>query len=273
MSLGSWISAFPLFQYGNELIQRGLYEVLATGTLPQHIGFIMDGNRRYAKERQVEVKEGHTSGFESLLELLDILYRIKIPMITVYAFSVENFHRPPHEVQAIMELVQRSVVQLCQLGDFADQYDVQVRILGDRSLIPPLVDAAIETAVQRTIKNKTAVLNICFAYTARLDIALSMRSIVKESKEGRFKSPITQQTIEQHMFSKGDPPVDILIRSSGAQRLSDFLLWECNDDTLIAFVDCYWPMFTGFQLFKILLRWSLLYSTKIKRKLIYSDQN
>jgi undecaprenyl pyrophosphate synthase len=202
-------------------------------------------------------------------------------VVTVYAFSIENFKRPLHEVNALMEIAKIKLLQLSQHGDLLERYGASLRVLGQRDLIREDVLEVIDEAVAMTKNNDRSILNVCFPYTSRHEIASSIRDVValsttptgveaaaglsddslssdKTATAGLsdFES-ITQQTIEDHLFTAGCPPLDLLIRTSGVRRLSDFMLWQCHKDTEIVFIDCLWPQFDIWKFLPILIDWGV----------------
>ncbi|KAK9479724.1 Decaprenyl diphosphate synthase-like protein [Lipomyces japonicus] len=257
MGITSWIRTFPLMQYFIAWAQEIFMSVLRTGPVPQHVAFVMDGNRRFARRRKLEVKEGHSAGFESLARILEMCYQVGIKTVTVYAFSIENFKRPPVEVEALMEIARTKLLQIIHHGDLADRFGISIRVLGQRSLIPPDVLTAIDKSTEMTKDNTTAILNICFPYTSRDDIVTSMREIVSLSEDHKVDpDKIDENMIEQHMFTRDCPPLDILVRTSGVERLSDFMLWQSHQNCTVEFVDCLWPEFEPWRFGSILLKWS-----------------
>ncbi|KAK9472621.1 putative undecaprenyl diphosphate synthase-domain-containing protein [Dipodascopsis tothii] len=275
MAIMSWIRTFPLMQYFMTYTQDVFTNILKTGPVPQHVAFVMDGNRRFARMRKMEVKEGHSAGFESLAHILEMCYQVGIKVVTVYAFSIENFKRPPVEVDALMEIARTKLLQMIHHGDLADRFGISIRILGQRKMIPADVLAVIDQSMEMTKNNKTAILNICFPYTSRDDIACSMQDIV-ELAEKKQLSPedidmIDEKTMEDHMFTKDCPPLDILVRTSGVERFSDFMLWQGHQDCTVEFVDCLWPDFDPWRFAQILLRWGRNKALELKGKEIESD--
>ncbi|KAK9448062.1 putative undecaprenyl diphosphate synthase-domain-containing protein [Limtongia smithiae] len=273
MAITSWIRTFPLMQYLVSWAQEQFMAVLKTGPVPQHIAFVMDGNRRFARRRKLEVREGHSAGFESLSYILEMCYQVGIKVVTVYAFSIENFKRPAVEVDALMEIARTKLLQIIHHGDLADRFGISIRVLGQRSMIPSDVLAAVDKCTEMTKHNTTAILNICFPYTSRDDIATSMREIVELSKEHKVDpSQIDEKMLEQHMFTKDCPPLDILVRTSGVERLSDFMLWQCHQDCTIEFVDCLWPEFEAWRFGAILLKWSRSKSIEYRKSELEQEQ-
>lgn len=250
-----WLTSFPLSQAVLATTKKLVAKCLQTGPVPQHVGFVMDGNRRYAKNHHIELKEGHNAGFESMAQILELCYDSGVRSATVFAFSIENFKRSKHEVDWLMELAKERFTQMAAQGELAEKYGVRIRVLGDRSLLPADVLEVLLEAEDRTKRNKRAVLNICFPYTARHEMAHAMKSIVKQSQ----KRPVTVdvQAIEDHLYTGGQPPLDLLVRTSGVYRLSDFLLWQVSTKgVVVEFVDALWPEFTPLSMAWILLKFS-----------------
>ncbi|ODQ67134.1 Di-trans-poly-cis-decaprenylcistransferase [Nadsonia fulvescens var. elongata DSM 6958] len=256
----TWLSTFPGMQSIMSHGKNFLGNILRTGPVPRHIAFVMDGNRRYATQRKLEVGEGHNAGFESLSHILELCYEVGVECVTVYAFSIENFKRPPGEVKSLMNIAKNRLTQLCNQGDLAEQYGIKICVLGDLSLLPDDVRQVANKTIETTKNNKRAVLNICFPYTSRDDITRSIRRIVSlaaKHKIDDISTDINESLIEANMYTKDSPPLDILIRTSNVTRLSDFMLWQCHKDTSIYFVDCLWPNFGVHRMFWILLKWGL----------------
>ncbi|KAK7208319.1 Decaprenyl diphosphate synthase-like protein [Myxozyma melibiosi] len=273
MSIGSWIRTFPLIQYLLVWAQDIFVSILRTGPVPQHVAFVMDGNRRFARRCKLEVREGHSAGFESLAHILEMCYQVGIKTVTVYAFSIENFKRPPVEVDALMEIARTKLLQIIHHGDLADRFGISIRVLGQRSMIPSDVLAAIDKATEMTKHNTTAILNICFPYTSRDDIATAMRDIVQQSEKHELDpATIDEYMLEQHMFTKDCPPLDILVRTSGVERLSDFMLWQSHQDCVVEFVDVLWPEFEPWRFGSLLLKWSRNKAVEYRKQEMEQDQ-
>ncbi|KAK9315481.1 putative undecaprenyl diphosphate synthase-domain-containing protein [Lipomyces starkeyi] len=273
MAITSWIRTFPLVQYLIAWTQEIFMSVLKTGPVPQHVAFVMDGNRRFARRRKLEVREGHSAGFESLAHILEMCYQVGIKVVTVYAFSIENFKRPTVEVDALMEIARTKLLQIIHHGDLADRFGISIRVLGQRSMIPPDVLAAIDKSTEMTKRNTTAILNICFPYTSRDDIATSMREIVTKSEKHELDpETIDERLLEQHMFTKDCPPLDILVRTSGVERLSDFMLWQSHQNCTVEFVNCLWPEFEPWRFGSILLKWSRSKAVEFRKMEMERDQ-
>jgi len=242
----------------------------------------MDGNRRFARKNHIETVEGHNMGFEALAKVLEVCYKSGVKVVTVYAFSIENFKRPLLEVNALMEIAKIKLMQLCQHGDLMERYGASLRVLGQRDLVRLDVLEVIDEAVEMTKHNDRAILNVCFPYTSRHEIATSIQKVVSLSSSSATANPpspslsdsssssdktatpgisdyetITQQTLTDHMFTAGCPPLDLLIRTSGVRRLSDFMLWQCHQNTEVVFIDCLWPQFDIWKFLPILIDWGI----------------
>lgn len=229
-----------------------------SGNVPRHVGLIMDGNRRWAKLKHVEIKEGHNAGFHSMSRALELCYEAGVSTATVFAFSIENFKRSSAEVESLMNLARSGIRQVVQNGEMAEKFGIKINVIGDRSLLPADVLREVETAEEITKANTRAVLNICFPYTGRDELLHSIRGVVNEAQCGNLNtSDINEATIDKFLYTGGSPPVDLLIRTSGVTRLSDFLIWQVSrKDVVIEFLDCLWPDFGSRQMAWLLLRFA-----------------
>ncbi|OBA19100.1 Di-trans-poly-cis-decaprenylcistransferase, partial [Metschnikowia bicuspidata var. bicuspidata NRRL YB-4993] len=233
-------------------------EILKQGRIPKHVGFIMDGNRRYAKEKGLFTKEGHKAGAEALKTALESCYEIGIKEISIYAFSIENFKRPKSEIDDILSLLRKFLESVYKTATVSE-HNIQVRIIGNRSLIEPSLLEDLEKLESETKTSKvSAYLNVCFAYTSRDEITHSVREVVgKHQSKDITKNEICERLLTENLYTR-DPsqPLDILLRTSGHTRLSDFLLWQCTSNCSIVFLDTLWPDFSYWELYLILLKWS-----------------
>ncbi|EGE04890.1 prenyltransferase [Trichophyton equinum CBS 127.97] len=234
-----WLASSPPVEGAIYYLRELLIGALRQGPIPQHVAFVMDGNRRFARNQGIERVEGHNLGFEALAKILEVCYSSGIKVVTIYAFSIENFKRSKYEVDALMEMAKLKLLQLSEHGELLERYGASVRVLGRRDQIRPDVLEAVDRTVELTSGNGDAILNICFP-----DQLL-------------FHSPetITTQTLSDHMLTAGCPPLDILIRTSGVERLSDFMLWQCHQDTQIVFLDTLWPAFSLWEFLPVIWDW------------------
>lgn len=251
-----WISSFPGYSQLVRRLKKILGGIICTGPIPRHVGVIMDGNRRYARTHKIELKEGHNLGFDTMASILELLYESGVECATVYAFSIENFKRLKYEVEWLMDLAKSKLRQISQHGDLCDQYGIRIRILGNTLLLPSDVRKILRETEEMTKHNTKAVLNVCFPYTLRDEIAHSVKSVVEEASQDA-SVVIDESTIDRHLYTADSSPVDILIRTSGTYRLLDFLLWQLVPSTCaIVFSDKMWPEFSTWDMTRILLNWS-----------------
>ncbi|KUI67696.1 hypothetical protein VM1G_03205 [Cytospora mali] len=248
----NWLLSSPPAEWVMQQAHELLIGALKQGPIPQHVAFVMDGNRRYAKNHKIESLEGHHLGFEALARILEVCYKCGVKVVTVYAFSIENFNRPKREVDGLMLLAKTKLSQLMQHGEVLDRYGARIKICGKRELIPNDVLEYVDKAVHATSNNSGAVLNICFPYGSREE--MTHRS---SSNTTRYPDPetITSETLTNHMYTAGDPPLDMFVRTSGVERLSDFMLWQCHQDTQMYFLKCMWPEFDLWHFLPVLIEW------------------
>jgi ditrans,polycis-polyprenyl diphosphate synthase len=354
-SLRRWLLNLPPVDWALQQLRELLIATLKCGPIPQHIAFVMDGNRRYARNNHLETVEGHHLGFEALARILEVCYKSGVKVVTIYAFSIENFKRSRYEVDGLMDLAKTKLIQMSQHGELLDRYGASVRILGDKSLMREDVLEQVNKAVRMTQHNKDAVLNVCFPYTSREEITRSIRDTVTEfsvptrrpqgqrgfsethvlrnlrrrelsnideekpvnesatsardrgdiilddaestdmseqdldaastrqaesSQTSHSPSPtlpptsdtkassarkqrqhlpdpesLTVDHLEKNVYTYPAPPLDLLIRTSGVYRLSDFMLWQCHEETEIKFLETLWPEFDLWQFLPVLLEW------------------
>ncbi|KAI4220192.1 MAG: hypothetical protein L6R36_007799 [Xanthoria steineri] len=334
--LRRWILQSPPVEWAILQLRELLIGALRQGPIPQHVAFVMDGNRRFAKSHRIETVEGHNLGFEALARVLEVCYKSGVKVVTVYAFSIENFKRSKYEVDGLMDMAKVKLAQLLQHGDLLDRYGVSIRVLGQRELIKPDLLADIDRATKMTSRNGNAILNVCFPYTSHDEITTAIRntvvdyskplpvqqrtfseshikhtlrsrhlSVAAERIRERSRSPssrgasdiedstsssatlhpdsppedtmisgkevdvskdaspnlypdpesITSQVLNDHMYTAGLPPLELLIRTSGVERLSDFMLWQSHENTEIVFLKCLWPEFDLWQFLPVLVEW------------------
>lgn len=254
--MSEWVSTFPGYSQLMGKLKKAVGSVIRTGPIPRHVGVIMDGNRRYAKNHKMELKEGHNLGFDSMASTLELLYESGVECATVYAFSIENFKRLRFEVEWLMDLAKSKFRQMSQHGELCEQYGIRIRILGNVDLLPPDVQHILRETETITKGNTRAVLNVCFPYTLRDEMA----SAVKRTVEQVARDPllaVDEQMVELQLYTADSPPLDILVRTSGTYRLLDFLLWQCVPlSCAVVFSEKLWPDFTPWDMSKILLAWS-----------------
>lgn len=209
--------------------------------LPKHIAIIMDGNRRWAKSRGLPVALGHKEGAKTLEKIVRYAKKVGIEYITVYAFSTENWKRTEDEVSALMNLMQS---YLDDYSKRADSENIKVNILGSRQGLSEKMKNLIEKCMERTKNNTGITFNIALNYGGRDEIVRAVKSITEKVKENEIDiEDITEQTISDNLYTKNQPDPDLLIRTSGELRLSNFLPWQLVYTEFI-FIDKNWPDFS-----------------------------
>jgi tritrans,polycis-undecaprenyl-diphosphate synthase [geranylgeranyl-diphosphate specific] len=238
----------------SKIYERSLISEIKNGRMPEHIAIIMDGNRRYARNKGLPVRVGHYFGSKKAEEVLNWCWDLKIKNVTVYAFSTENFKRSDEEKKNIFNLMRKELKRLAE-DTRIHKNKVKVRIIGKKELLPDYVLSAIEEVERRTSKYSGFFLNIAIAYGGRQEITDAVRKILRFLKEGRIrKEDITPDFIEKHLYTNGGSRVDLLIRTGGEQRLSNFLPWQ-SVKGLAYFCDVYWPEFRKIDLLRAIRSW------------------
>lgn len=216
-------------------------EEIDKNNLPKHIAIIMDGNRRWAKQRNLTTKEGHKAGSKNLDNIATFCNDIGIKYLTVYAFSTENWKRTAEEVGALMVLLKSYVDKFLKR---ANTNNIRVRILGDIERLDKGLKDSINEIIEKSSKNTGLTLNIAFNYGGRAEMIRAVKQISNQVKENKLNiDDITEQTISDNLYTCGEPDPDLLIRTSGELRISGFLLWQIAY-TEFLFLDKYWPDFS-----------------------------
>ena len=209
--------------------------------LPKHIAIIMDGNRRWAKKRMLPVKLGHKEGAETLKKIVRYANKIGIGYITVYAFSTENWKREKEEVEALMSLLEN------YLDDFAKEADTEnivIRVIGRRKELSESLLKKIDQTVERTKNNTGTIFTIALNYGGRDEIVNAIKGIANDVKDGVLNiDSISEELVSNYMYTKNMPDPDLMIRTSGELRTSNFLPWQLVYSEFL-FVDKYWPDFS-----------------------------
>lgn len=205
--------------------------------VPTHIGFIMDGNRRWAESRGLPKVEGHVVGQDALREVSREAFERGVKYVSAYVFSTENWHRAPKEVSFLMDLVVQAAKKY--LNEFHEA-GIKLVILGERSGLSKKVLQTIQAAEDKTKDNTNGTLALCFNYGGQEEIASATRKIIES---GMPAEEVTIDTISQNIYGPEIPLVDVIVRTSGEQRISNFMLWRAAYSELI-FLDKYWPDMT-----------------------------
>jgi undecaprenyl diphosphate synthase len=205
---------------------------------PAHLGFIVDGNRRWAKSRGLSTMEGHEQGLKTLIKVAEDVFSKGVKILSVFVFSTENWNRSKQEVDYLMNLfVTRLDIEVKKLH----KNGIRVIFLGNRTEhITPKILKMIEDSEKLTAKNQRGTLVFCFNYGGQLEIAEACQKIIEA---GTPASAVTPELISQHLYHPEIPPLDMMVRTSGEQRISNFMLWRINYAEML-FLDKMWPDMT-----------------------------
>ncbi|XP_009700496.1 PREDICTED: dehydrodolichyl diphosphate synthase isoform X4 [Cariama cristata] len=215
------------------IIERFCANIIKAGPMPKHVAFIMDGNRRYAQKCHVERQQGHSQGFDKLAQTLRWCLNLGIREVTVYAFSIENFKRSKEEVDGLMDLARQKFSRLLEEQCF---------------------------------------LNVCFAYTSRHEISNAVREMAWGVEQGLLEpSDVSESLLDKCLYTNNSPDPDLLIRTSGEVRLSDFLLWQTSHSCLV-FQSVLWPEYSFWNLCEAILRFQMNYSALQKARDSYMEE-
>ena len=213
-------------------------EQLDMTRIPQHIAIIMDGNGRWAMERGQERSFGHKAGVDAVRCITSECTRLGVKYLTLYTFSTENWNRPADEVAALMGLVLTSLED-----EIFMKNNVRFRVVGDRSRIPAVVDKKLSETEEHTAGNTAMTMVVALSYSSKLELVRATQRIAQEVKEGKLSvHDITETTIDEHLWTSFMPDPELLIRTGGELRISNYLLWQIAYSELY-FCDTYWPDF------------------------------
>jgi len=208
--------------------------------LPKHIAIIMDGNRRWAKEHNLETKQGHKKGAETLEKIVKYANKIGIQYMTVYAFSTENWKRTEEEIGALMLLLKNYLDNFFKKSDLEN---IKINVIGDISPLSQGLQTSIYKAIERTKNNTGLTFNIAFNYGGRSEIVRAVKLIAQQVKTNSIQiNEITEDTITNNLYTKNQPDPELLIRTSGEIRTSNFLPWQIVYSEFY-FIEKYWPDF------------------------------
>lgn len=227
-----------------------LLKLIDRKKLPRHIAIIMDGNGRWAQKRGLPRSYGHRAGVESLRDIVKICSELNIEVLTVYAFSTENWKRPQEEVNILMDLLveylNKEIEELCKNG-------VRVNPIGRLEELPPSARDALHMAMERSGKNKGLILNVALNYGGRTEIVDAVRAVASDVKKGSLNvEQIDEKVISDCLYTAGQPDPDLLIRPSGDFRISNFLLWQLAY-TEFWLTSVMWPDFRRIHLLRALV--------------------
>ncbi|MDE6807355.1 MAG: isoprenyl transferase [Prevotella sp.] len=216
--------------------------------IPQHIAIIMDGNGRWAMERGKERTYGHQAGVEAVRRITSECTRLGVKYLTLYTFSTENWNRPADEVAALMGLVLTSLED-----EIFMKNNVRFRVVGDLERLPEVVRQKLRATEEHTAKNDAMTMVVALSYSSKLELVRTMQQIASEVKDGQMDiNDIDEKTIDGRLWTNFMPDPDLLIRTGGEVRISNYLLWQIAYSELY-FCDTYWPDFDEAELHKAIL--------------------
>jgi undecaprenyl diphosphate synthase len=227
-----------------------LARIRENGAIPRHIAIIMDGNGRWARERNLPRPLGHRSGMKSVREVVEGAIEAGVEVLSLFAFSQENWQRPITEIQALMSLLEEYIAR--EADELATQ-GVRVHVLGDLARLTPTAASAAAMLIERTAHNDRLVLNLFISYGSRAEIVRAAQLLAEDVRTGRMAAAdIDEEMLAERLYTAGVPDPDLLIRTSGEMRISNFLLWQ------LAYAELYmspvlWPNFRKQELFAAIL--------------------
>lgn len=209
--------------------------------MPKHVAIIMDGNRRFSRlQGNMDVVKGHEIGVDTLEKVLDWSIELGIEIITAYAFSTENFNRSEHEVEGLMNLFVKNFKRLVD-HEKIHKNEVRVKVVGRTELLPDSVREAIEEAEQATAHYNKRLFNLAIGYDGRLEIIDSFKKIIKDVQDGKITiDDVNEELVSKNLYTEGLDDPNLIIRTSGEERLSGFLLWQSSYSELY-FCETLWP--------------------------------
>ena len=233
-------------------------EKLNFDNLPKHVAIIMDGNGRWAKSQNKERTFGHKNAIKAVREAISACNEVGIPYLTLYTFSTENWNRPTEEVDTLMNLLSST---LLQEAEEIFSKGIRIRAIGDLEALPEDVRNQLYNIMELTKNNTKGNLTLALSYGSQKEILNAVKELCKKVKNGdNDENDIDEKIFEQHLYTKEIPPVDLLIRTSGEVRVSNFLLWQIAYAEM-QFIDVLWPDFTKETFFQCILG----YQTKERR--------
>ena len=225
-------------------------ELLDMNRIPQHIAMIMDGNGRWATERGLDRTFGHKAGLDTVKKITAECARLGVKYLTLYTFSTENWNRPAYEIEALMGLV----LSFIEMELFTDN-NIKFQLIGDKERLPQSVQEKIQYMEDLTKDNDGMTMVVAMSYSSKLELTRATRLIAEEVEKGSLKpEDITEQTINDHLWTNFMPDPELLIRTGGELRISNYLLWQCAYSEFY-FCDTYWPDFDEEELYKAIVNY------------------
>ena len=233
-------------------MMQEILEKIDKNNLPKHVAIIMDGNGRWAKSRGEERTFGHKSGVTSVRNAISACDKVGIEYLTLYTFSTENWNRPSDEVNTLMSLLSET---LLEEAEELFSKGIRLHMIGEIEKLPYLVKEQLLNVVDLTKNNTKSNLVLALSYGSQREILNAVKEIAQEVKEGKISAEdINEKLFENHLYTKDLPPVDLLIRTSGEVRISNFLLWQIAYAEL-QFLDIFWPDFQEDHLYQCIINY------------------
>jgi undecaprenyl diphosphate synthase len=230
--------------------EEQLRQQLMLDKMPQHVAIIMDGNRRWASRQRLRILQGHQAGAQTTRMVIEVCSELNVPLLTLYAFSTENWQRPKVEVTGLMRLIEQNLRR--ELPEM-HQNNVQIRHIGHIEELPASLQRQIREAIELTQQNQGLVLNLAINYGGRREIVAAARTLADQVRRGLLTlEQIDEQRFAQHLFTQGCPDPDLLIRTGGEMRVSNFLTWQMAYAELWV-TPTLWPDFTKADFLRALL--------------------
>jgi len=224
----------------SETEKRAIKETIVNGSIPQHIAIIMDGNGRWAKRRNLPRVAGHQKGVDSVRNVVETCMGLGVKYLTLYTFSTENWNRPKDEVSTLMRLIVKS---LQNETDELNQNQIKLTTIGNTDSLPDMVQHELKSALKKTAHNTKMILNLALSYSGRWELVEAVKNITAQVKAGLIKpEDVSEELITKHLTTSEIPDPDLLIRSGGEFRISNFLLWQIAYSEIFI-SDVLWPDF------------------------------
>lgn len=233
-----------------KLYEKYLWIQIEGGSIPLHVGIIPDGNRRWAQEAGLPVLEGHVHGYEKLKEVLKWLWELRVPYVTVFAMSAENcLYRSKVEVENLFNIIRNGLVELLNSNEI-HKNKVRVSVIGRLEYVPSDIKDLIRRLEESTASYNNYFLTIALCYGGRQEIVDAVKSIARDIASGLLRvDEINEEAFSKYLYTRNIPDVDLIIRTSGEERISNFLLWQSAYSELY-FCDVYWPEFRRIDLWR-----------------------
>jgi len=229
-----------------DLTEKRLLELVKSEPVPNHLAIIMDGNRRFAAAQGLDISKGHAKGRDTAELLLDWCLEVGVNILTIYALSTENFSRSPEELAALMDLYDKALRDIA-VDERVHRHQIRVRVIGNRTLLPARVQEAIDIAEKATANYTRYRFNVALAYGGRDEIVEAIRALAREVRDGRLlPEEIDSDAVSRHLYTADLPDPDLIFRTSGEERISNFLLWQAAYSELY-FSDVLWPGLTRLE--------------------------